>query len=74
MPSCEHDIQENPHGVNVRPLVGLGNPVLLRRGVARGSQNLRVAAVFPFEDPGSVKVNEYRLTARIITFSGLMSR
>lgn len=45
------------------PLVRLGNPVLLRRGIARGSQNLRVLVCVAFENAGSVKVDEYRLAA-----------
>ena len=63
MLSREHDIQQHPKRIDVRPLVRLGNPVLLRRGIARGSQNLRVLVCVAFENAGSVKVDEYRLAA-----------
>ena len=63
MLSCEHDVQQHPKRIDIRPLVGLGNAVLLRGGIACGAQNLGVVICLAFENTGSVKVDEHRFPA-----------
>ena len=63
VPAREQDVQQHPQGVDVRPLVGLGDAVLLRSGIAGGAQDLGVPADLILEDPGGVEVDEDRLVS-----------
>ena len=54
----EHHVDEDTQGVNIGPQVGLGKTVLLRRGKARGPQDLGVGIMGLLVEPGGVKVDE----------------
>lgn len=57
----KHEVYQNTQGVNVRPGVGLGEAVLLRRGEASGAQNHGVAFMGRLVQPGGVKVDQHRI-------------
>lgn len=57
----KHDVHQHAQGVDVRPGVGLGEAVLLRRGKAGGAQDHGVAFAARLVQPGGVKVDQHSL-------------
>lgn len=51
-------VQGCPQGIDIRPLVGLGEAVLFRRGKASGSQKGCVLLQMLLWHAGGIKVNE----------------
>ena len=54
----EHHVDEHAQRIDVRPGIGLGDAVLLRRGKAHRVQDLGVIFQRRLVEPGGVKVDE----------------
>ena len=59
----KHLIDQDTHGIDVRPCVCLGESVLFRRRVAGSSHDLGICVVFRFHQTGHIKIDEHRFIA-----------